>query len=63
MFELTRSKLKRYFNLNETFEDVSANLDAITPQDDWVNITVPQYITEELYTNSSSPIFSVNLQN
>ena len=56
-------KVEKILQSDETFEDVSANLDAITPQDDWVNITVPQYITEELYTNSSSPIFSVNLQN
>lgn len=56
-------KVEKILQSDETFEDVSANLDAMTPQDDWVNITVPQYITEELYTNSSSPIFSVNLQN
>ena len=29
-------KVEKILQSDETFEDVSANLDAITPQDDWV---------------------------
>lgn len=56
-------RMDRTLRSDETFEDVAAGLDSPTPQDSWTDITVPQYITEELYTNNSSPMFSVNLQN
>lgn len=57
-------QLKKTLRTNETFEDVSRQLENANPQDDWMNITIPQYIRETDYTvEDGSPIFSINLRN
>lgn len=57
-------QLKKTLRTNENFEDVSQQLNDSNPQDDWMNITIPQYIEEEDYTvEDGSSIFSVNLKN
>lgn len=67
VFNFVRSnsiKVDRVLKTDENFEDISTELGALNPQDDWLNITTPQYITEEDYTpEKGSRIFSVNLQN
>lgn len=67
VFNYVRSntiKVDRVLKTDENFEDVSEELGAENPQDDWLNITTPQYIEEEDYTpEDGSGIFSVNLQN
>lgn len=57
-------KMERVLSPGQTFEEVATDLGAINPQNDWINITVPQYINEEAYTvENGSRIFSINLQN
>lgn len=66
VFDCVRSntvKMEQVLGTDESFEDVAQkNLYSSNPQDDWLNIVVPQYINEEDYTPQSSPIFSINLQ-
>jgi hypothetical protein len=57
-------KMQKVLSPGQTFEEVSKDLSAAKPQDDWVNITVPQYINEEDYsTEDGSQVFSINLRN
>lgn len=57
-------KMEKVLSPGQTFEEIAKELDADNPQNDWVNITLPQYIEEEQYTvEDGSRIFSVNLQN
>lgn len=57
-------KMEKILSPGQTFEKIAEDLGAINPQDDWVNITTPQYIQEEDYSvQEGSKIFSVNLQN
>lgn len=57
-------KVEKVLAPGQTFEEISNSLNASKPQDDWVNITIPQYITEEDYTQEDgSKIFSINLRN
>lgn len=57
-------KMEKVLSPGQTFEGISQELGAINPQDDWLNITTPQYINEEDYSvENGSRIFSVNLQN
>lgn len=57
-------KVERVLGTDESFEDVSSQLGAEEPQDDWLNIVTPQYIEEEDYTPElGSAMFSVQLQN
>lgn len=57
-------QLKKTLRTYENFEDVSRQLENSNPQDDWMNITIPQYIEEEDYTaEDGSAIFSINLKN
>ena len=56
-------KMEQVLSTDESFEDIAQkNLSSSNPQDDWLNIVVPQYINEEDYTPQSSPIFSINLE-
>lgn len=56
-------QMNQILSTNESFEDVvEKDMYSINPQDDWLNIVVPQYITEEDYTTITSPIFAINLQ-
>lgn len=55
-------KYDKFLKTDQNFEDIAAEVGMIDYQNDWKNITVPQYITEESYTPQSSPIFSVNFQ-
>lgn len=56
-------QMNQILSTNESFEDVvEKDMYSINPQDDWLNIVVPQYITEEDYTTTTSPIFAINLQ-
>lgn len=57
-------KMEKILSPGQTFEKISEDLGALNPQDDWLSITVPQYIQEEDYSvQDGSKIFSVNLQN
>lgn len=57
-------KVKKILKTGESFEEVARDLNATDPQNDWLNIVTPQYITEEDYSlEKKSPIFVVNLQN
>lgn len=57
-------QLERQLRTGETFETVAAELEMASPEDDWVNITTPQYIIEEDYTvNEGSNTFAINLKN
>lgn len=57
-------QLEKQLRTGETFETVSEQLELENPEDDWVDIVVPQYIIEEDYiTGQGSNTFSVNLKN
>lgn len=57
-------QLEKQLRTGETFETVSEQLELENPEDDWVDIVVPQYIIEEDYvTGHGSNTFSVNLKN
>lgn len=57
-------QLKKTLRTNENFEDVSRQLEDLNPQDDWMKITIPQYIEEENYNvQDGSSIFNINLKN
>lgn len=57
-------QLEKQLRTGETFENVSEQLELENPEDDWVDIVVPQYIIEEDYiTGQGSNTFSVNLKN
>lgn len=57
-------QLEKRLRTGETFETVSEQLELENPEDDWVDIVVPQYIIEEDYiTGQGSNTFSVNLKN
>lgn len=56
-------QMKRQLKMGETFEIVSNDLEDENPDDDWVNITIPQYIIEEQYINDKgSNNFYINLK-
>lgn len=57
-------QLEKQLRTGETFETVSEQLELENPEDDWVDIVVPQYIIEEDYvTGHGSNTFFVNLKN
>lgn len=57
-------QLEKQLRTGETFETISEQLELENPEDDWVDIVVPQYIIEEDYvTGHGSNTFSVNLKN
>lgn len=57
-------QMNRALKSGENFEDVSSSMNNPNPQDDWMNITTPQYIEEEDYTfENGSSIFYINLKN
>lgn len=57
-------QMNRALKSGENFEDVSSSMNNPNPQDDWMNITTPQYIEEEDYTfENGSGIFYINLKN
>lgn len=57
-------QLEKQLRTGETFETVSEQLELENPEDDWMDIVVPQYIIEEDYiTGQGSNTFSVNLKN
>lgn len=57
-------KMENVLSPGQTFEEVAESINATDPQNDWLNIVVPQYIREEDYTvEDGSRIFSINLQN
>lgn len=57
-------KVKKVLGPGQSFEEISNQLSALEPQNDWVNITIPQYINEEDYSvEDGSNIFSINLRN
>lgn len=57
-------QMNRALKSGENFEDVSQSIKDVTPQDDWMNITIPQYIEEEDYSfQDGSGIFYINLKN
>lgn len=53
----------KVLNTGENFETVSRDLKDSDPENDWMNITVPQYIEEEQYSFQESPLFSIELKN
>lgn len=57
-------QLEKQLRTGETFETVAQQLELEEPEDDWVDIVVPQYIIEEEYvTGQGSNTFSINLKN
>lgn len=56
-------QMKRQLRMGESFEVVSQDIEDENPDDDWVNIVTPQYITEEQYEDrEGSNNFYVNLK-
>lgn len=57
-------EVNKVLSPGQNFEEVSRELHKTSPQDDWMQITIPQYINEEDYSvENGSRIFSVNLKN
>lgn len=57
-------QMEKQLRTGETFETVSEQMESQNPEDDWMDITIPQYITEEDYiAGEGSNTFYVNLKN
>ena len=57
-------QLEKHLRTGERFEDVARQLNSENPEDDWMNITIPQYIEETDYSfTDGGGIFYVNLKN
>lgn len=58
-------RVVKTLRMGESFEDVSRQLNDDNPEDDWMKITIPQYIKEEDYTfeDGSRNTFYVDLKN
>lgn len=56
-------QMKRQLRMGESFENVASDLEDEDPDNDWVNITIPQYIIEEEYVDKEgSNNFYINLK-
>jgi hypothetical protein len=57
-------QMAKQLRTGETFESVSEQMESNEPEDDWMDITIPQYIIEEDYVaGEGSNTFFVNLKN
>ena len=57
-------QMEKTLRTGERFEDVSRQLNSTNPEDDWMNITIPQYIEETDYSFSDGgDKFYINLKN
>jgi hypothetical protein len=57
-------QMEKTLRTGERFEDVSRQLNSTNPEDDWMNITIPQYIEETDYSFSDGGNkFYINLKN
>lgn len=57
-------QMEKTLRTGERFEDVSRQLNSANPEDDWMDITIPQYIEETDYSFSDGGgKFYVNLKN
>lgn len=57
-------QMEKTLRTGERFEDVSRQLNSSNPEDDWMNITIPQYIEETDYSFSDGGNkFYINLKN
>lgn len=57
-------QLEKSLRTGERFEDVARQLNSENPEDDWMSITIPQYIEETDYTfKDGGNKFYVNLKN
>lgn len=57
-------QMEKTLRTGERFEDVARQLNSSNPEDDWMNITIPQYIEETDYSFSDGGNkFYINLKN
>lgn len=57
-------QMEKTLRTGERFEDVARQLNSTNPEDDWMNITIPQYIEETDYSFSDGGNkFYINLKN